>query len=632
MPSHLLTALQLASVPLLSLAQTLAAPGQPTHSGTPNTFEVIGESLVSAQQLFMAGNNKIYFVDKVENNPSEINGHPAWASDWRLSDNSQRAMNARTNSFCAGGNVLADGTWMNVGGNQAVTYGGEAAESQTGGGPYDDPDGRNSIRLLKPCDDDNNCDWELGPDMTTRRWYPTLETLADGTMIILGGCQWGGYVNDARQDNPTIEFYPSRGEPTISELLQTTLPVNLFPLTWLLPSGKVLVQSNWKTVLLDSNTLEESPLDDMLDAVRVYPASAGTVMLPLTPANNWTATILFCGGTNLQPDQWKPAERVIIDIPASDSCVTITPDVSPSYTRVDPLPEGRSMPNFIFLPDGKILNINGAGRGTAGYGNDTWAVGMSYAEDPRLTPILYDPNASAGSQWNGDGMQPSSIPRMYHSSAILVPDGRVIISGSNPNADVDLEVKYPSEYRTEAWYPSWYSERRPQPTGLLSKYSYGGSPFDVYLSSDDLSGDVKNLQNTKVVIIRPGFSTHALNMGQRYVQLDSTYTGYSNNTGVLHVSQLPPNPNVLAPGPAYVFVVVNGVPSVGMEVMIGSGEIGKQKTQPVGDLPESVLISDPNAEESKGDNGANSSVYPHSTSAWLWLTTSFVVLGSFFVL
>jgi hypothetical protein len=57
-------------------------------------------------------------------------------------------------------------------------------------------------------------------------------------------------------------------------------------------------------------------------------------------------------------------------------------------------------------------------------------------------------------------------------------------------------------------------------------------------------------------------------MGQRYVQLENTYTGFSNSTAVLHVSQLPPNPAILAPGPALILVVVNGVPSVGRQVMI----------------------------------------------------------------
>lgn len=118
-------------------------------------------------------------------------------------------------------------------------------------------------------------------------------------MLQLGGCFFGGYVNDANQDNPTYEFFPTRGGPIPSPILQSTLPVNLFPLTWLLPSGNLLIQSGWNTVLLDLDTDTETPLDDIPDAVRVYPASAGTVMLPLTPANNYTATILFCGGSNV---------------------------------------------------------------------------------------------------------------------------------------------------------------------------------------------------------------------------------------------------------------------------------------------------------------------------------------------
>ena len=120
----------------------------------------------------------------------------------------------------------------------------------------------------------------------------------------IGGCQWGAYVNNASQDNPTYEFYPSRGDPIISPILQNTLPVNLYPLTWLLPSGKLFIQSGWKTVLLDYHQNLETPLGDMPDAVRVYPASAGSAMLPLIPANNYAATIMFCGGSNIQSDQY----------------------------------------------------------------------------------------------------------------------------------------------------------------------------------------------------------------------------------------------------------------------------------------------------------------------------------------
>lgn len=78
------------------------------------------------------------------------------------------------------------------------------------------------------------------------------------------------------------------------------------------------------------------------------------------------------------------------------------------------------------------------------------------------------------------------------------------------------------------------------------------------------------------MLIRPGFSTHAMNMGQRYVQLDSTFTANADGSAVLHVGQVPPNPAILAPGPCLLFVVVNGIPSEGQWVTIGNGELGAQ--------------------------------------------------------
>lgn len=90
--------------------------------------------------------------------------------------------------------------------------------------------------------------------------------------------------------------------------------------------------------------------------------------------------------------------------------------------------------------------------------------------------------------------------------------GSVLVSGSNPNADYTAgpDVKYPTEYRTERFFPSYYNQRRPQPKGLPSRLVYGGPSFDVVLDADDLSGVVDNVANATVVVIRPGFSTHSM--------------------------------------------------------------------------------------------------------------------------
>ncbi|PCH36106.1 copper radical oxidase [Wolfiporia cocos MD-104 SS10] len=610
-------------------AQTSATtPGKPLVSDAPlGEFQIVGNSIASAQQMFVGTINKVYIIDKTERNPTQIDGHPAWAAEYTLTTNEGRPMNAITNSFCAGGNVLANGTWVNVGGNQAVTYGGLTAASQTGGAPYDDPDGGHS--LLNPCDDEQ-CDWVLTTPMTTRRWYPTVETLEDGRLIIIGGCDWGGYVNDASQTNPTYEFLPPLPDVglTTSTLLTNTLPANLYPLTWLLPSGRLFMQANWGTAMVDYKTQTETELPNMIHAVRTYPASAGTAMLPLTPANNWTATILFCGGSNIQSDQWD-TNWDIAQYPASNSCVSITPDVSTTYVEEDPLPELRSMGNLILLPNGKILCLNGAGTGdvslksfqrphlsgTAGYGNNSWAIGQSYADHPVLAPVIYDPAAPAGSRWSREGLQNSTVPRMYHSSATLLPDGSVLVSGSNPNADYNVgpDVVFPTEYRVEKFYPAYYNERRPVPQGLPAQLSYGGPYVNISLSADDLFGNVKNVESVQVIVIRTGFSTHTMNMGARFVQLESTYTGAADGSAVLHVSQLPPNPAILAPGPAMLFVVVNGVPSVGIQIMVGSGQI---ETQPIHAAvalpPSSIAIA---ATSSSGSSTSSASGAQQSTGS-----------------
>lgn len=86
------------------------------------------------------------------------------------------------------------------------------------------------------------------------------------------------------------------------------------------------------------------------------------------------------------------------------------------------------------------------------------------------------------------------------------------MSGSNPNPDytVGADVEYPTEYRTELFYPSYFDERRPQPNGILSSYTYGGPPFNISLDAQDLFGDVNNIKTAKVVVIRFGFSTHSM--------------------------------------------------------------------------------------------------------------------------
>jgi len=67
--------------------------------------------------------------------------------------------------------------------------------------------------------------------------------------------------------------------------------------------------------------------------------------------------------------------------------------------------------------------VNGGNLGVAGYGNVSWAIGHSYADQPVFTPLIYDPSKPAGSRWTRDGLGASTVPRLYHSSATILPDG-----------------------------------------------------------------------------------------------------------------------------------------------------------------------------------------------------------------
>lgn len=97
------------------------------------------------------------------------------------------------------------------------------------------------------------------------------------------------------------------------------------------------------------------------------------------------------------------------------------------------------MPNIVSLPDGTFMILNGALSGVAGFG---------LANDPVFQALLYDPTQAVGSRISF--LNTTIVARMYHSEAVLLPDGRVLVSGSDPETNnPDGTVKYPEEFRIE---------------------------------------------------------------------------------------------------------------------------------------------------------------------------------------
>lgn len=346
-------------------------------------------------------------------------------------------------------------------------------------------------------------------------------------------------------------------------------------------------------------------------------------MLPLTPFNGYSPTLLFCGGQVMDDAAWGDYGFPHIDtwnVVASSDCHRITPEPadgsSPDYVQDDNLPVGRTMGQFVALPDGTMLLLNGAKNGTAGYAMQTSTTpllsdmpyGMSLAAGPVGQPAIYNPNAPAGSRWSSAGLGSSNIPRMYHSSAVLLPDGSVMVAGSNPNPDVNLTTTFPTTYTAEYFYPPYFSATtRPVPQNVPKTLSYGGDPFDITVPPSSYTGDANDAAgNTTVWLIRQGFTTHAMNQGQRSMQLNNTYTVQSDGTIVIHTAQPPPFPNLFQPGPAFLFVTISGIPSNGTFVTLGNGQVGPQPTAPASVLPASVRSSEASGSgSSSGSNNGN---------------------------
>ena len=174
---------------------------------------------------------------------------------------------------------------------------------------------------------------------------------------------------------------------------------------------------------------------------RTFPSSATSVLLPLI-APNYTPKVLVCGGSS--GDMPDPL--------ALSDCYTISPlDASPTWQSTDSLPNGpQTMSDGILLPDGTVLIINGARTGSGGGFQVLEILSLTFwskadlfkADDPVFQPVIY--NATAAAETRFSTMSGSSIPRLYHSTAILLPSAEVLVAGSNPAVGYSADGKVPA--------------------------------------------------------------------------------------------------------------------------------------------------------------------------------------------
>lgn len=384
--------------------------------------------------------------------------------------------------------------------------------------------------------------------MTQNRWYPTVEQLPEGDLLIMGGSLKGTAVNRKEINVPSYEFWPPRPEGEVPfKFLNETMPYNLYPYVTTLPDGNLFIFANTKSIIYDYKKQRiVKRLPDIPGNPRTYPLTGGMVMLPLDYKNNYNVEILVCGGS----------ERMKNNAVADDTCGRINlGDENPTW-EMDTFVHKRLMPDGVLLADGTVFWANGCQRGWAGYNGRN--------HDPTFDPLIYTPHAEHGKRWM-QNLATTDIARMYHSVALTLPDGRVWIAGSNNVDPPDLEAEYPTEFRVEYYSPPYLfkSATRPLISHVPKIVTYGQS-FEILLNLNGLAAAQGDTSKIRVGLLRPGFSTHSMHMSQRYVLLEHQV---SDDLQKLTI-KAPPHSAIFPPGSGNLYVLFDGIPSRGTEIFV----------------------------------------------------------------
>ena len=355
--------------------------------------------------------------------------------------------------------------------------------------------------------DPNSAQFMDVQSMAHGRWYPTVTNLADGTLMTFSGLDENGNTNS------TVEIYTVGTGWSTPYSSPFTPP--LYPRMTLLPNGKVFYSgSTTSSRYFDPSTHTWSGVvaTTNYSGTRTYGTS---VLLPLTPANNYKPVVMIMGGGN-------PATNTteLIDLSAA----------TPKWTYGPNMSESRIEMNATILPNGKVIALGGSL-------NDEDTATASLNAD------LYDPTSNTFSSAGQN-----AYARLYHSNSLLLPDATVLFIGGNP-------ARGTYEQHMEVYSPAYLfnadgsAATRPSITGVPSAGIGYGSAFQLQ------TPDAANISS--VVLMRPGAPTHAFDMEQRLVGLS-----FTPGTGVLNVTA-PPTSNIAPPGYYMLFVLNNaGVPSV----------------------------------------------------------------------
>jgi hypothetical protein len=406
---------------------------------------------------------------------------------------------APVNIFCGAWEQMADGRILVVGGHAGAHIGLFAAN------------------IFDPASEQ----WTVLSNMAFQRWYPTVTMLPDRRLIVTSGednCDGCDVKSQEIYDPSTGLWDHTPFQKTAAQFRFPYYPhVFLLP-NGLLPKGKILVAATGEAPIV-SMVMDLNPQTPAWTSVGGAAVDGGTTVMYL-PGK------FLKLGTSVDPDL--PIRHSV----ATAYVLDMTQASPPPWRQVASMSFPRTYQNATSLPDGTML-VTGGGITTDAVGVDT-AV---------LPAELWSPSTET---WRT--LAAMNAPRLYHSEALLLPDGRVVVLGGGRFNGIDE----PTDQLSAEFFSPPYLFKGPRPVITPPpppQLSYG-QQFSV--ETPDAS------RIARVSLIRFGAVTHSINMGQRFLPLT-----FGHGTGSSLTIDAPVDANLAPPGNYMLFLVdTNGVPSL----------------------------------------------------------------------
>ena len=375
--------------------------------------------------------------------------------------------------------------------------------------------------------------WSSKKPMAHGRWYPSVVLMSDESVLALSGLDENGNTNE------TIERNTHPDQANWIKARDFALP--LYPHVFLLSDGNLIYTGGKMDTEGDSDPFVFDPVHPTNSMLiggledRDKCNQCASVVMPPTQLQRFM--ILGGGPEDEGQVRGRATKRVaILDLKKRH----------PTYEQKERLEHERMHVNAVLLPDRTILAVGG--------GVTREATAQTAIVDPEggrevFEGEIYDP---ATDHWAVTAA--ATVARLYHSVALLLPDGRVVAAGGNPDKGSQVAWLPPDpleEMRLEIFSPPYLFKKSARPV-------IEGAPQEIkYDSSVDIQVNDSN-RIKWINLIAPGLTTHSFNGTQRLVDLP-----FDSHPPKTLFAKVVKNPNLAPPGWYMLFLTsVDGVPSV----------------------------------------------------------------------